>query len=304
MASGSTLQVDEVLAAVPEAAQYADLLATPFSATSSTAVTYADWRALARLIGGFEAQHGEVDGFVVLHGTGALEETAYFLHLCAKTSKPVVLTGSQRPLSAISSDAPLNLVNALRVAGSPQSRGLGVLVCLNDEIHAARDVTKAATSRLHAFRSSDFGILGEVDADGVHLYRRHVRKGCPDTEFDVARLELLHRVDIAYLYAGDDGAAVRAFAAAGAREIVVAGFPGGRLSPALKQACVQALSHGIAIVVATRAGSGRAHLARDLQDCGMVGADNLTVQKARILLALALTVSREQSAIKQMFGTY
>ena len=304
MAFGSTLNVEEVLDAVPETKHYAHVLPVRFSAASSTAVTCADWRALVQLIDRFERDHGEVDGFVVLHGTGTLEETAYFLHLCLKTEKPVVITGSQRPLGAVSSDAPLNLVNSVRVAGSPDARGLGVLVCLNDEIHAARDVTKGATSRLHAFRTPDFGILGEVNGDGVNFYRRPMRRGYPATEFDVDSWQLLPRVDIAYSYAGEDGEIVRALAAAGAKGIVMAAFPGGRLSPGQKEACMHALGEGIAIAISTRAGSGRAHVAQDLHNCGMVAADNLTCQKARILLALALTVSQEKSVIERIFSLY
>lgn len=304
MAFGSTLNVEDVIDAVPEAKQYADIHPVRFSAASSTSVSYADWRALVQLIGSFEQNHGEVDGFVVLHGTGTLEETAYFLHLCLKTEKPVVLTGSQRPLGAISSDAPLNLVNAIRVAGSTEARGMGGLVCLNDEIHAARDVTKGATSRLHAFRTPDFGILGEVNGDGVNFYRRPTRRSYPDTEFDVERLQLVPRVDIAYSYAGEDGEVVRALAAAGAKGIVVAGFPGGRLSPAQKDACMQALKDGIAIVVSTRAGSGRAHIAQDLKGCGMVAADNLTCQKARILLTLALSEAHGKPDLERIFSLY
>lgn len=304
MAFGSTLNVEEVLDAVPETKHYADVFPVQFSAASSTAVTYADWRALVQLINCFERDHGEVDGFVVLHGTGTLEETSYFLHLCLKIEKPVVITGSQRPLGAISSDAPLNLVNAVRVAASPDAKGMGVLVCLNDEIHAARDVTKGATSRLHAFRTPDFGMLGEVNGDGVNFYRRPVRRGYPTTEFDVSAWPILPRVDIAHSYAGEDSGLVSALAAAGAKGIVMAAFPGGRLSPGQKAACIHALGEGIAIAICTRAGSGRAHVAQDLLTCGMVAADNLNPQKARILLALALTVTQEQSGIERIFSQY
>ena len=304
MACGTTLHVEDVLAAVPEVMLYADVVPIRFRATSSTSVSYADWREMVELIARLEQEQGDIDGFVVLHGTATMEETAYFLHLCLKTGKPVVLTGSQRPLSALSSDAPLNLVNAVRVAGSPQAQGMGVLVCLNDEIHAARDVTKGATSRLHAFRSPDFGLLGEVNGDGVNFYRRPTRQGYPNTEFDIARWPVLPRVDIAYSYAGEDGAVVRALAAAGAKGIVVAAFPGGRLSPPQKDACIQALKDGVAIAISTRSGSGRAHVAQDLLACGMVAADNLTSQKARLLLALALTVSQRKADIVQIFSKY
>ena len=154
------------------------------------------------------------------------------------------------------------------------------------------------------FRIADFGILGEVNGDGVNSYRRPVRGGCPDTEFDIGRWPQLPRVDIAYAYAGEDGQAVRAVAAAGAKGIVVAALPGGRLSPAQKDACMQALGSGIVIAISTRAGSGRAHLARDLLDCGMLAADNLSCQKARILLTLALTVSTQISVIARIFRLF
>jgi L-asparaginase len=303
-AFGSTLNVDEVLGAVPEAAHYADIALVTFSASSSTTLTYESRRELAHLINTFERDHGEVDGFVVLHGTGTLEETAYFLNLCLITDKPVVITDSQRPLSAVSPDAPLNLVNAVRVAASHDAQGIDVLVCLNDEIHAAREVTEGATSRLHPFRTPDFGILGEVNDDGVNFYRQPMRKSYPATEFDIDRLERLPRVDIAYSYAGEDGAAVQAFAATGAKGIVIAGFPGGRLSLAQKEACAKALADGIAIVISTSAGSGRALVAQDLTGCVMVAADNLNCQKARILLPLALTVLHEQSVLERIFSLY
>ena len=110
-------------------------------------------------------------GVVIGHGTSSLEETAYFLSLTLRHPLPVVLVGSQRPNSALSTDAGLNLVNALRVATSPEARGLGALVVLNDEVHAARDVAKTATARLQTFRSPDFGCLAH--ADGDRLRRRH-----------------------------------------------------------------------------------------------------------------------------------
>ena len=118
----------------------------------------------------------------------------------------------------------MNLVNAVRTAAAPQSRGLGVLVLLNDEIHAAREVTKTSTYRLHTFRSPDFGVLGHADGDAIAYYRQPVRRRAPDTEFHIRGLDALPRVDIAYAYTGSDGTAVRAFLAAGAQDIVSAGF--------------------------------------------------------------------------------
>src|SRR6202012_275899 len=109
-------------------------------------------------------------------------------------SVPVVLVGAQRPSSGLSTDTGLNLVNAIRVAASPDARGMGVLVVLNDEIHAAREVTKTSTLRLQTFRTPDFGVLGHADGDAVAFYRRPVRRCAPDTVFDVTGIEALPRV--------------------------------------------------------------------------------------------------------------
>src|SRR6202020_2162632 len=161
--------------------------------------------------------HPDLAGIVIGHGTATLEETAYFLNLTVKVAVPVVIVGAQRPSSALSSDAGMNLVNAIRVAASPEARDMGVLVVLNDEIHAAREVTKTATLRLQTFRTPDFGVLGHADGDAVVFYRQPLRRHAPDTEFDIRGLAGLPRVDIACAYAGGDGPAVRAFVAAGAQ---------------------------------------------------------------------------------------
>jgi L-asparaginase len=198
----------------------------------------------------------------------------------------------------------MNLVNAIRVAASPDSRGMGVLVVLNDEIHAAREVTKTSTLRLQTFRTPDFGVLGHADGDAVAYYRRPIRRHAPDTEFTVAAMATLPRVDIAYSYAGADGVAVRAFVAAGARGIIAAGFAPGFCPPAEIEALTAAAAQGVAVVQCTRAGSGRTFRGTKLREAGFLIADNLNPQKARILLALALTVTTDPEAIMQMFRTY
>lgn len=304
MVTGTILHVEEVLEIFPQAAEFAELIPVRFRAVSSTGIGFEDWKALVLAIDRITSERPDLAGIVILHGTSALEETAYMLHLTLKARVPVVLTGSQRPIGALSSDAAANLVNAIRVAASPQAVGMGVLVCLNDEIQAARDVTKSATTRLQTFRTPDFGILGQVDGDGVNFYRKPLRKGAPDTEFDIRGLAALPRVDIAYSYAGDDGVVVDALVAAGARGIVMAAFAGGRLSVAQTAACTRAIELGVAIVMSTRAGSGRAMLPQNLRELGVVAADNLNPQKARILLALALTVTSERKQLERIFATY
>jgi L-asparaginase len=303
-AAGQIMHADEILARFPEVELVADVIPVRYRNIASTAIDFTDWKALAALCGTLAVQHPDLAGIVIGHGTATLEETAYFLNLTLKVKLPVVLVGAQRPASALSTDAALNLLNAVRVAASPEARGMGVLVLLNDEIQAARDVAKTSTMRLHTFRSADFGVLGHADGDAVAFYRRPLRRCCPDTEFDVAALDALPRVDIAYSYAGADGTAARAFIAAGAKGIVSAGFAPGFAGPRDFEALKAAIAQGIVVVQSTRAGSGRTFRSTRLADAGFLIADNLTPQKARILLALALTVTSDPERIAQMFRTY
>jgi len=303
-AAGNMMQADEILARWPETALVADVIAVRYRAIPSTAVGFADWKALGTLCQQLVSDHPDLAGIVIGHGTATLEETAYFLGLTLKVAVPVVVVGSQRPSSALSSDAGMNLVNAIRVTANPDARDMGVLVVLNDEIHAAREVTKTSTLRLQTFRTPDFGVLGHADGDAVVFYRRPVRRHAPDTEFDIAGLEALPRVDISYSYAGGDGVAVRAFMQAGAKGIVAAGFAPGFCPPSEVDALTEAVGQGIVVVQSTRAGSGRTFRGTKLRQAGFLIADNLNPQKSRILLALALTVTSDPEAIIRMFRIY
>lgn len=218
---------------------------------------------------------------------------------------PVVLVAAQRPPTALGSDSGLNLVNAVRVAASPAARGLGVLTLLNDEIQSARDVTKTANWRAHTFRTPDFGILGYADPDGtIVIYREPVRRHAPEAEFEVAGLEDLPRVDIVYAYAGADGALIDAALAAGARGLVCSGIPAGKPTPAQRAALLGAIGAGVPVVLASRAGSGRAILRGKDREAGLIAADTLNAQKARVLLMLALTVSADAGDIRRIFAEY
>ena len=298
------LEVDELLERYPEVAELAELVPIRYKAIGSTAIGPADWLELHRLVHGAVEAHPDLSGVVITHGTATTEETAYFLNLTLKVNVPVVVVGAQRPASGIGTDAPINLANAIRTAACPQARGLGVLVVLNDEIQAAREVTKTATLRMQTFRTPDFGVLGHADADAVRIYRRPTRQLMPDTEFDVAGLAALPRVDISYSYAGADGTAIKAFVAAGARGIVSAGFAPGNGTPEEAQAMDDALAAGVAVVQSSRAGSGRVTQRRLFNDKRIVAADNLNPQKARILLMLALTLDPDFEQLVEIFKRY
>ena len=302
---GRTLEIGELLGLFPEVQSVVDVVELPFRAILSTAMGPAEWLELTRFIHRVVRDDPRLDGLVITHGTATLEETAYFLHLVLKVAVPVVLVGAQRPPNGLSTDAGLNLVNAGRVAGSQPARGLGVLVLLNDEIQAAREVTKGSTFRLETFRTHDLGMLGYADPDGtVAIYRAPTRRHGPDTEFEVDALESLPRVEIAYGYAGADGSVIDALVELGAEAIVHAGFAPGRPSPGEARALRAARDAGRIVVQSCRAGSGRVIEPRRLREDGIVAADNLNPQKARVLTMLALTRTRDPAEIQRMFETY
>jgi L-asparaginase len=303
-ANETMLHVDELIARFPEVHEVVEVLPIRFEAMPSPKVYFPEWKALVVRIDALVQEQENLVGIVVTHGTASLEETAYFLNLTLHIDIPVVVVGSQRPATALSTDAGMNLVNAVRTAAAADSRGLGVLVLLNDEIHAAREVTKTSTYRLQTFRSPDFGVLGHADGDTIAYYRRPLRRRAPDTEFNIQALEALPRVDIVYAYTGTDGTAVRAFIEAGAQGIVSAGFAPGFCGPGDLEALEEAVRRGVVVVQSTRAGSGRTFRSTRLTKSGFLIADNLNPQKARLLLALALTVTRDQAEIARIFAEY
>ncbi len=303
-ATDTRMQADAILAMFPQCAEVADVTAVNFGNVVSHAIYFDTWKRLAALCGRLVAETPDLAGIVIGHGTASLEETAFFLNLTLDVDVPVVLVGSQRPASALSTDAGMNLVNAVRTAASPAARGMGVLVLLNDEIHAARDVTKTSTFRLQTFRTPDFGVLGHADGDRVVFYRAPLRRHMPGTEFDLAAMTALPRVDIVYAYVGSDGTAARAFVAAGARGIVSAGFAPGFPGSADAAVLADAARQGVVVVQSSRAGSGRTFRGARAAANGFVMADNLNPQKARLLLALALTRSSDPAEVARMFDTY
>src|SRR5690348_5174747 len=300
---GQKLTCEALLDRFPETRLVADPLPVTFRQVGSTDIGPKDWIEIRSLIHRIARDDAAVAGFVIPHGTATLEETAFFLNLTLATALPVVLVGAQRPASALGTDAGMNLVNALRVAGSPEARGKGVLVVLNDEIQAARDVVKTSTYRLHTFRSADFGALGHVDGDGVHFYRTPLRAHMPDTPFAGLDLAALPRVDIIYSYAGADGALVDAAVASGARGIVSAGFAPGSPTPDQRSAFERAVKAGVVVVQCSRA-AGRVAPRRRLRESGIVAGEDFTPQKARILLMLALLATNDVGEVQRAFQTY
>ncbi|MEL0020072.1 MAG: asparaginase [Rickettsiales bacterium] len=290
-------EVDELLNAFPETLDQGDVVPVRLRAMPSTAIGPGEWLEINEKIHELAAEDPKLDGIVVTHGTATLEETAYFLNLVAKLDIPIVLVGAQRPASGMGTDSGINLVNAIRTAGHPDSRGRGVLGLLNDEIHFSRDMTKTSTLRQQTFKSPDFGLLGHSDWDKIAYYRMPERRRAPDTEFDVLGMTALPRVDISMTYAGSDGTAIEAFAAAGAKGIVVGAMAPGYVTPRELERLRAASEKGVVIVHSTRAGSGRVADVASRRVPGTVLADNLP-------LTVALTKTDDPTELQRIFDTY
>ena len=303
--AGKRLNDGELLEQLPELKAIAAIHEIPFRRLPSHALVDKDWLDLVRTIHKI-FDDDKADGIVITHGTNTIEETAYFLNLVLKTDKPVVVVGSMRPSSAISADGYLNLVNAIKVAAEPSSKGRGCLLVMNDTIFNGRDVTKTATYRVEAFQSRDLGPLGFADGDGkIVYYHSPVRKHTTATEFDVRKLESLPRVDMVLSYVGADGTMIEAAAKAGAKGIVSAGTDAGRPTPAEDAAFDKCFKEtGMLMCLCSRVAAGRVVRSPGLQRRGFVAGDNLQPWKARLLLALALTKTNNPDEIQRMIDTY
>ncbi|MBI3917167.1 MAG: asparaginase [Betaproteobacteria bacterium] len=297
--------IDEMIAHVPELRQIASLRSEQFMNAYGGEVSPERWVELARRINAILREAPETAGIAITHGTSTLEETAYFLNLTVKTRKPIVMTGAMRPMTAMSNDAELNLFDCVRVAATEHAGSRGVLVVLNNQIQAAREVTKTSTSRLDTFKSADLGFLGYADSDGeVVFYRDTTRLHTYRTEFNVEGIKTLPRVEIAFAYAGVDGTAVAALAQAGCKGLVAAGLGSGGAPRPFLDALGKVTEAGVPVVVTSQAGSGRAMARRAAAERGFLFADNLLPRKARILLMLALTCTGDPAQIQRMLKIY
>ena len=303
--TAATVGVEQLIKAVPELSKIANVKGEQVFQIASESMTNEHWLTLGKRVNALLAQN-DVDGIVITHGTDTMEETGYFLDLVVKSRKPVVLVGAMRPSTALSADGPINLYNAVAIAGSPDAVGKGVMLALNDQIHSARDVTKTNTSTPDSFKTPELGLMGYIQGGKPFFYRVSTRKHTADTEFDIANLTALPQVDIVYGYANMNPVALDAFVAAGAKGIIHAGVGDGSLAARVKPALVAARKKGTIIVRASRVGQGI--LARNGEanddELDFVAADTLNPQKARILLMLALTRTNNTRDIQRMFYTY
>ena len=302
--SGS-LSVESLIKAAPGVDKLARLDGEQVASIGSQDMNDAVWFKLARRVNELLAKP-DVAGIVVTHGTDTLEETGFFLDLVIKSDKPVVLVGSMRPATSTSADGPLNLYNAVAVAADAEARGLGVLVVVNDDLHAARDIQKMNTTDVQTFTSPNRGQIGEAYYGKARYFNRPTNRHTTKSEFSLDGLDALPRVDIVYSHENADGVLVRAAMAAGAKGLVLAGVGDGNATKEMIDALAEAAKKGIVVVRSTRVGSGIVRRNIELNDdaLGFVAAMELNPQKARILLRMGLTKTKDVAQIQRYFGEY
>ncbi|AVR21436.1 asparaginase [Burkholderia multivorans] len=300
----SILTIDEILSAIPEASSLANLRAEQLLQTGSENFNNDHLLKIGKRVSAV-LKDDDVDGVILTHGTDTIEETAYFLHLTLNSAKPVVVVGSMRPPSAMSSDASLNLYDAISVAIHPASRGKGTLVVANEEIHTARDVIKTNSFKLEAFRSP-YGALGYVVEGEPRYYRVPSRDHTFLTEWSIDELEHLPKVDIVYAY-GALGEEVIGTVASDANGLIYAGTGNGNVAERIIEPLRAASRNGLQVVRASRTGNGVVirNGAQPDDDYGWIVVDDQAPQKARILLMLAMSSNpRERSALQAAFYRY
>lgn len=280
---------DDLLTTVPEVGKYAKIEVNNLSNVPSDYMDATRWTQLTRTVQA-ALDRPEVAGVIVSHGTDTLEETAYWLDLTVKSSKPVVLIGAQRNASAPDFDGPRNLLNAVRIAVDGQSKEKGVMLAMNNQINSARYVTKTHTANVETFNSGEFGFLGEVYPDRVMFANSPVRR-----QHIPIQTDKMPEVEVVPMYGGADGAALRNAVDRGAKGIVVQALGMGNMNVPMFEAVKYALAKNVPVVVSTRVHNGRvlanygyAGGGKTTFDTGAVMADDLRPAKARILLMLLL----------------
>ena len=297
------MDISDLVSGTPEILTAANCVAKGVLQKPSENMKVHDWIVLAE-----NAQKyldcDDVDGVVVTHGTDTLEESCYFCHLVLHSQKPVVFTGAMRPATALSADGGLNLLNAVVAAGSPATRGLGSLVVMNEELYSARDVTKINTFKVNSFGSADLGPLGFIQEQQIYLYHLPYRRHTENCEFDLKVFEkYIPKVDILYVYPNLDLDILKYYLDKN-DGLVIAASGNGSISDDVMPILAEN-KHKCVIVRGSRCSSGivTPNPSAD-KTLNLISSGNLSPQKARVLLMMALTVTKDVSEIQDLFNRY
>src|SRR6187397_226518 len=299
------IPIEDLIGAIPTVKKIATITGEQISSVGSQDMTIDIWKKLAIRINEIIAKK-EADAIVVTHGTDTQEETAYFLDLVVPSQMPVVLTGSMRPATAISADGPKNLYDAITVAIDPKSKGRGVLVSFNEGIFDARDVMKLSTTKTNAFGSPNTGPVVQAYDGRVEYYSSSDREVNPKKPIVLTPDTKLPRVDIVYMYADAPADQLDLLISKKVDGIVIAGVGNGNFNKVYMDAVKRAVAAGIIVCRASRTPSGRVVLHDEINDeeLGTIVSDDLTPQKARVLLMLGLTRSKDKKQLQELFFKY
>lgn len=297
--------VDILINAVPQLKEIANVTGEQISNVGSQNMSDEIWLKLVKRINELLALD-DVDGIVITHGTDTMEETAYFLNLTVKSNKPVVLTCSMRPSTALSADGPLNIYNAVAVAASKESWNRGVMVVANDVIHTGRAVVKSSTTAVETFISPLVGPLGTVNYGDINYVDIPEKKHTTQTPFVVDNLTSLPKVYIISIYEGASGDLIKAAVDLGAKGIVTSGMGNGNLTDDCVKALEYARSKGVVVVRASRVATGFVGRNIELDDdaLGFDASYELIPSKARVLLRLALLNTNDPVKIQEYYAEY
>jgi L-asparaginase len=303
--TSGAVTVDALIGAVPTLKDIARISGEQIASIGSQDMCDSVWLKLATRVNEILAAD-TVDGIVITHGTDTMEETAYFLQLTVRSAKPVVLTGSMRPSTALSADGPLNIFNAVAIAGDPAAAGRGVLVAANDDIHSARDITKTNTTSVQTFLSPQYGLIGTTLYGKQTFFRVPYRKHTTALEFTLKGVSSMPRVDVLYAHANMSADLIDAAVKMGAKGIVMAGVGDGNMTSPALDALARAAKAGVVCVRSSRVPTGRTWRNSEVNDdnLGFIAAGELNPAKARVLLMLALMKTKDVKQIQTMFETY
>ncbi|RTL10999.1 MAG: type II asparaginase [Neisseriaceae bacterium] len=269
-------------------------------------VTLNDW---LKLYGEVQkaAENPSINAIVITHGTDTLDETAYFLELTAKTTKPIVLVGAMRPATSMSADGPLNLYNAVAVAANKDSTGRGVMVAMNEKIFDGREVYKTNTTSVDTFEAPNDGPIGTVFMGKVEYKSKTVRPNTVNTPFNLNGVTSLPDVAIIYEHVGVNTEMLdHILDTKNLKGIIIAGVGDGNIPSYEKDFLTKARKKGIVIVRSSHVGSG--HVTYDYNNLdttyGLVSGDDLSPSKARILLMLSLMKTSDIKQIQEYFDKY
>ena len=301
--TAGVLSVEQLMASVPDIEKLAELETIQICNISSQNMEEWVWFRLYRTIDSLFSNK-LCEGVVITHGTDTMEETAYFLHLTLRHPYPVILTGAMRPATAISADGPLNLYNSVALAAAPTAHDRGVMVVVNDYIFSADDVTKDHTVNVDAFSSPNYGPLGYI-RNGVPLFFRAPRgRNTTTSDFSLTGCVALPKVEIVPVYAFASSILADALIDAGVDGMVISGVGHGNFNDPIAEAMERAYAKGIVVVRSSRIAAGGVNLSVEKYDTRFPVSFYKTPQKARILLMLALTETKNPEEIQRIFLEY